>query len=202
MSNALGIDVSAPGTDWDAWKRHGLSFAGVKATERSDYVNPGFAADWEKLARLGLRRLAYHYGDPSREPAPQARHFARTVTDAGLDTETGWHSSDALALDLETLGEAYGRSPVEVSFWGWAFLTELERLMPHHWKFVYCSPSFADLGCCAKLGKWPLWVAHWGVSTPAVPLPWKTWHLWQYAGGEIIDHDMFNGDIPLLQRWF
>jgi lysozyme len=67
----------------------------------------------------------------------------------------------------------------------------------------YCGVLLAFLGRCAEHGRrvglyggaflgllelpqecaeLPLWVAHYGVSTPHVPNPWDVWTLWQYKG--------------------
>ena len=196
VSNALGIDVSAPGTDWKAWHEEGVRFACIKATQSVDYVNPAFKHDWAAAGAAGMRRIAYHYGDPSTDPAGQAAALVETVKGAGLESNT------AFALDLETYGTHQGMTPVEVAFWGYVFCAEVRRLAPKHWVFVYCSPSFADTGACYLLGHWPLWVAHWGVAKPEIPLPWKRWVIWQYASGGAVDHDRFNGDEAELDKWF
>jgi GH25 family lysozyme M1 (1,4-beta-N-acetylmuramidase) len=66
---------------------------------------------------------------------------------------------------------------------------------------VYTYPAFAEQGNCARLGRWPLWIAHWGVARPVVPAPWKTWRLWQYASGQP-DLDVFNGTADQARRFF
>jgi lysozyme len=192
MSDATGIDVSEPGTDWAAWKKNGITFAAIKATGETSYVSPAFAGDWEAARGSGLARIAYHYADPSRDPAAQALLLVATVDKAGR------RPGDGFALDFETLG---GLSPVDASFWAYVFCAEVARLtQDKHYVFVYCSPSFADTGACALLGSRPLWVAHWGVPAPDVPLPWKEWVIWQYAGGGYADHNRYNGDTAALHR--
>ncbi len=62
-----------------------------------------------------------------------------------------------------------------------------------------------------KWARRPLWVANWGVTTPVVPAPWKTWTYWQFTnkgngplyGAESLDLDMdwFNGDEAALYRY-
>ena len=47
----------------------------------------------------------------------------------------------------------------------------------------------------------PLWIAHYGVSSPALPGGWDYYTFWQYAdsGSQPGDQDVFNGAYSQLQ---
>ena len=50
---------------------------------------------------------------------------------------------------------------------------------------VYTGPAYAlanGLGELLDLARFPLWIAHYGVSAPHVPAPWDAWTGWQYSG--------------------
>jgi lysozyme len=48
---------------------------------------------------------------------------------------------------------------------------------------LYSYPSFLEgLPLAAEMADYPLWIAHYKVTKPRVPRPWKDWLLWQYDG--------------------
>jgi lysozyme len=192
---ANGIDVSDNNGDfdWHAWDSH-ISFAFIKATQGPIPEYPGglidtqFERNMAGAKAIGLHRFAYHYFIPDRDPAAQARLFVETVR-PHLDL------ADNLMFDFEESGESAGMSVHEVAFAAWVFLREVNRLEPQHHIVVYTYPAFAEMGYCAMLAHWGLYIAHWGVPSPQVPPPWKTWQFWQYAPGRngTPDLDRFNG---------
>ncbi len=47
---------------------------------------------------------------------------------------------------------------------------------------IYLNPDMASyMGYDIRLGKFNLWIAHWGVAAPTIPLPWGEWAMWQYT---------------------
>jgi lysozyme len=188
--SVYGLDASGD-VNWEEWPGD-LGFAMVKATEGVNFTSPAFHASWDALEKLTPHRLAYHYAHPDEDPAAQAAWLTRTVKAAGL------RSTDHYVLDLEVTS---GRTPVEVSFWSNVFCREVNRLNPGHRVLVYTFPAFADAGNCATLGDWDLFIANWGVERPDVPLPWREWRFWQYAGGNTVDHDMWNGTLAAMTEF-
>jgi hypothetical protein len=72
---------------------------------------------------------------------------------------------------------------------------------------IYVSPSFwqSHLGNSTAFHHYPLWVAHWGVSSPTVPGGWPTWTFWQRTdSGSVdgiagrVDMNRFNGTSAQL----
>ncbi|TDQ01233.1 LysM peptidoglycan-binding domain-containing protein [Labedaea rhizosphaerae] len=79
-----GIDVSHFNAiaDAHAVRNNGITYAWVKATEGTNYVDPTFANKVKQLRAAGIRVGAYHFlraGDA----AAQARHFRDVAGDAG-----------------------------------------------------------------------------------------------------------------------
>jgi lysozyme len=183
-----GIDVSHwQGTvDWQRVAGDGVSFVFIKATEGGDYTDPAFAANWAGAARAGVARGAYHFYRPQTGAAAQAQHFLRTVQlRAGdlppvLDVEvTDGQSAGAIAAGvrtwLETVERATGRRPI-----------------------VYTRASFWTSQMGAGFGAYPLWVAHYGAASPAVPSGWSGWTFWQHSdSGRVAG---ISGNVDL--NWF
>ena len=81
-----GLDVSRHNRriDWDrvaAMNERGVTmqFAFMKATEGATLADPTFARNWKEARRVGLRRGAYHFYHPTRDPIKQANNFIRRV---------------------------------------------------------------------------------------------------------------------------
>ena len=196
-----GIDVSNfnPGTDWPTVARTGRGFAVVKATEGLTMVNKQFARDWAGIKAAGLVRGAYHFFLPDRDPVAQAQSFLSTVGTlrAGdlapiLDWEnpTGRTAAEQIAAAIQWLNvveAATKRVPI-----------------------IYVSPAYVNaLGNPPQFARYPLFLAHYGVSCPRPPAPWTGWTFWQYAmtgavagvPGDHVDQDLFNGTAADLARF-
>lgn len=173
-----GIDVShyQGHVDWPTVAKAGVSFAYVKLTEGVTWRDPYGARNLEQARLAGLRVGAYHYLTAS-DPHEQARAFLDAL---GLDVEAMPPRLPPM-LDLESPrldSDAADRALV------WLHLVE-EALGVA--PFVYTFPDFAEtrhLERCPELARFPLWIAHYGVSAPRVPRPWGTWVIWQKSGGD------------------
>lgn len=76
-----GVDVSAyqGEIDWTALARQQLSFAYIKATEGSGWVDSRFAANWAGAQAAGLRVGAYHFLSYDSAGSSQADNFLAAV---------------------------------------------------------------------------------------------------------------------------
>ena len=196
-----GIDVSAgDGTvDWVKVKASGRVFAFAKVTEGMTYVDPSFATNWAAMKRAGLIRGAYHYFRPQDEGAVQATWMLHNlgtleVDDLPpvLDVETTDSQATAtvnsrIAACVRALEAATGRTPI-----------------------IYSSNRFWTTVLGNTTAPCDLWDAHWGVTCPSIPSPWREWRFWQYnvsdAGfvpgvGSQSDLDRFNGTLAELQAY-
>lgn len=199
----LGIDVSrwqhSSSLDWAAVRADGVTFAFVKATEGSTYVNPYFAGDWEATRGVGILHGAYHFARPSvGTAAAQARHFVAT---AGNHDQVG---DLPPVLDLEATG---GLTVPELRAWTQHWLTTVEGLTGRV-PIIYTSPAFWEthLGNSTAFTRYPLWIAHYNVTAPRVPGGWPGWTFWQSTSkGRVqgiagdVDVNAFNGTRSQLE---
>ncbi|HEU5042629.1 MAG TPA: glycoside hydrolase family 25 protein, partial [Nocardioidaceae bacterium] len=203
-ADSLGVDVSSwqhtRTLNWSRVKAHHNSFAFIKATEGTGYVNPYFTRDWQRTKRVGLFHGAYHFASPHRGNAKaQARFFVRV---AG---RMHHHGVLPPVLDLEVTG---GLRPKALQRWTRTWLETVHRATGRK-PIVYTSPVFwrTALGNTRQFSGYPLWIAHYGVSRPQIPGGWRTWTFWQgrrdgrvpgIGGG--VDRNAFNGGYAKLRR--
>lgn len=204
-----GPDVSSyqPNTDWGAVKAAGATFAFVKCSESTDYINPRFARDWAEIRRVGLYRGAYHFARPSvnPDPTPEVYFFLDTVQKHG----GGLPKGDCLVLDMEDVnfnGDASG--------WTLFFMQILKNIVGFN-PILYTGQWYLDSRLQVRTQEYkeyPLWNASYNNNWPATPAPWSSTTLWQYTDGTLpspivtpgigaCDRNYFNGDairFPLL----
>ena len=201
-----GIDVShwqGPIT-WSLVAGAGKKFAILKATDGQVtsgvmYTDPTYATNHSQAKAAGLWTGAYHFARPGPEANDaklEADHFA-AVVNLGV--------GDLIpALDLEDSG---GLSVAALQAWVTTFVGEVTLKVGVR-PMIYTSPAFwkkymGDSRALADAGYKTLWVAHWGVTSPAVPAAnWggRGWTFWQYTSdGSVpgiagrVDLDRFNG---------
>jgi len=178
-----GIDVSrANGAiDWQQVAAAGKSFAYLKATEGSQYVDSAYSTYRSAARAAGLRVGAYHYAQPGSDPggaAVQADHFVDVAAFQGGDLLP--------ILDIELTN---GLSTSALQAWAAEFLDRVYTrtgIRPG----VYASPNFwkerlGDTPAIAQSGYSMLWIAHWTTApAPSVPAAnWggNGWAIWQYT---------------------
>jgi lysozyme len=195
FANVRGLDVSHyQGTiDWDQVAKAGMAFAFIKATEGTTNFDPQLQTNWNGANAAGLLRGAYHFYEPGADPHQQAVHFLSVVQpEPGelppvLDVEMPGESSEIISgieVWLTTVEQAIGKTPI-----------------------LYTNPSFwTGLGV-SSFGRFPLWIAEYGVASPKVPDGWSTWTFWQDSeNGTVpgidgpVDLDLFQGTLQELQR--
>jgi GH25 family lysozyme M1 (1,4-beta-N-acetylmuramidase) len=161
--------------NWNKVAKAGKSFAIVKATEGTTYINPYFAgpyaADYADALSAGLVHGAYHFARPT-EPViasakAQAKFFAQTIGPVTTPKTL------PPALDLEVTG---GLNPGQLVTWAQEFLIEM-RTLTGRTPMLYTYPDFwiNDLRDPSALARYPLWMAEYKVSTAPVA------DLWQYT---------------------
>ena len=76
-----GVDVShyQGEVDWKILKDQNISFAFIKATEGSTYVDDRFDYNWHHAHKAKVKRGAYHFFNFDAEPKDQAKNFIHTV---------------------------------------------------------------------------------------------------------------------------
>jgi len=202
-ADELGIDVSrwqhGTSIDWADVRADGVRFAFIKATESSNYTNPYLASDWAATEQVGIYRGAYHFARPSVGSAvTQARYF---VAKAGRHADAG---DLPPVLDLESTG---GLGVTELRTWAKTWLTTVEEMTGRK-PVIYTSPYFweSSLGNSTAFTDYPLWIAHYGASSPRVPGGWPRWTFWQGTDKGLVngisgyvDKNAFNGSLAQLK---
>ena len=125
-----GIDVSRHNDriNWDKVRQMEadgvrLQFVFIKATEGATLADKHFDKNWREAKKSDMRRGAYHFYHPTRDPLKQATNFIRHVQlSAGdfapvVDFEVTNGQSDetivnGLRLWLKTVGEHYQIQPI------------------------------------------------------------------------------------------
>ncbi len=78
-----GVDVShyQGEIEWELFREQGISFAFIKATEGSSFVDERYETNWENARAAGLYVGAYHFFSFDSPASAQAEHFIATVGD-------------------------------------------------------------------------------------------------------------------------
>ncbi|RAJ99870.1 lysozyme [Larkinella arboricola] len=158
-----GIDVSHHNSRIN-WKRvcqaqaNGVSlqFVFVKATEGATLVDRRFKHNWKEAGKVGLKRGAYHFYHPKRDPAKQARNFIKTVTLKPGDF--------APVLDIERNDK--GRVPADKLI---ADIRIWLRLVEDHYgmkPIIYVNRHFYLLYIAGNFDDYPLWLADYSSDHP------------------------------------
>lgn len=172
-----GIDVSQHqgSVDFAKVKKAGHDFVIVKSSEGQDFRDKTFnAARVDAIRKAGLTLGVYHYlrPRPGREGGVEADWAVRVAKTHGW----GKPGDIPLVVDIEEsdLGVAATRRYLKQ-------FVDRYRLLMGHAPVVYSFPHFL-LGLAPKdtMGC-PLWIAHFDVPKPTVPLPWKAQAIWQHS---------------------
>lgn len=183
-----GIDVSRhqhpdnSAIDWTQVAGSGVRFVGIKASEGDYYTNPYFVEDHDDARDAGMYAYAYHFGTPNdSDGLTQADYFL----DRAHYVPDGRTLNPALDIEYNpyaTANRCYGKTPAELVAWIRDFTGEVKRRTGVT-ALLYTSPGFWNecVGNSTALGANPLWIAHYGVTTPTVPPGWPGWTFWQYS---------------------
>lgn len=193
-SNVKVIDVShhQKSIDWKAVKADGVEGVFVKATEGGSYIDMKLSSHAIGAAAAGLKIGFYHYARPElNAPETEAANFFRNVKQYRADFPH--------VLDVE--GEADNIGPDRLTAWCVRWLQEVERLTGHA-AMIYTGASFARSNLGKSLGKWPLWIAHYGAVTPMSNNTWANWSVFQYDDEGHVEGIVGNVDINAMERAF
>lgn len=167
----LGIDVShhSGQIDWSAIPDDEYGFVYLKATEGVDAADPMFEQHWKALEGSHLRRGAYHFYVTEDDPEEQARFFLSRI-------EKLAPGDLPPVVDIEIIGHGTtGELAPKLE----RFLDIVEKELGVT-PMIYTSPNFWEAHFPDTFGRYPLWVAEYGVDEPRLPHGWTEWHLWQF----------------------
>lgn len=167
--DVTGVDVSHyQGTiDWDRVARAKVAFAYIKATEGTSYVDTRFAENWQRAARSGVPRGAYHFFRHCKPGKAQAAHFIARVP------------KDVFALppaiDVEDMRECSGASfdpVVKIS----DFLDAVEAYFGCR-PLIYTTPQYEQAYLSGALSRERFWLR--SIHLPPAYRR-SDWVFWQY----------------------
>lgn len=207
-----GIDVShyQEEIDWPKVKASGVSFAILKASEGTGYIDPMFEVNFRGALAAGIVPGTYHFYLPRYDAAQQAAHYLSVLKEV-----VGSQPCLPPCIDLETSG-APTRAAMNNAVR--TFMQELERAdgrpgliytSPGFWSTYLPVPVFNQNKLTLTDLEWsvrhPLWLAHYTTGWPSQVFPWSGWTFWQYSSaGKIngirtrVDLNYFNGSAAYL----
>jgi lysozyme len=198
-SNAIGIDVShyQGDIDWPTVAASGISFAFLKATEGTTYVDDYFAANVAGARAAGIKVGAYHFlrAETLEEAVQEAQHYLDTVDGVGeLDLPP--------VLDVEVVTDAVNMSAI-CRAW-----TDRVREVTGQQPIIYTYPYFADQYLDASLSDIRLWLANYDVNQPNDRAGWTHWTFLQYTDkGQVpgirgnVDMNEYEGSVEDLNGY-
>ncbi|HLL75412.1 MAG TPA: GH25 family lysozyme [Pyrinomonadaceae bacterium] len=198
-SRLNGIDVSKyqPNVNWPDVRQAGYAFAFARATYGSGQVDAYFNSHWQGMKGAGVVRGPYHFFVTADDATAQADLFVQTVKAAGgilpgdlppvidveADSGTGANLVGGVQTWLDIVEQQLGRTPI-----------------------IYTAPAFWNENLNGSFGRYPLWVAEYGVSSPKRVNGWDGWTFWQHSeSGSVpgisgsVDLDYFNGSPADLE---
>jgi len=185
-----GTDVSNLTTvsSWPDVKGAGMSFVGILAYDGASVSNPSYNAQVTGALGQGLYVMPYVVADP-----------LKVATGADQFTEKAWPAISSvpgeaykaggqylpIVLDLEsqplvTPEACYGLTQAQMVTWIGQFIAAAKSktgLSP----VVYSNPNWwqACTGNTTAFAGDPLWIADYGVTSPAIPPGWAGYTFWQ-----------------------
>jgi lysozyme len=193
----LGTDISTWDGNWDVKKAKaaGDRFVYIRCSvglRKDNQVNASIAKAKAEGFPFGL----FHYITWDVPALEQARLFVAAANGSWgqlppvLDYEE--RNQDLLGIDhvpSDAIGRLWNMTQVVTPAYGkpcWIYTS------PDYWK-CYGSPN-------AGWKQFGLWIAHWGVTSPIVPLPWTSYSMWQTtAKGPGLLHGSEAKEIDLDQ---
>jgi lysozyme len=184
---AYGVDVASfqGAVAWPLVARDGVSFAYIKATQGTTYVNPFFDADWRGAKAAGLAYGAYHFFSLCSSGAAQARRFLRVVP----------RDPTALppAVDLELKGNCAARPSRAAVASALQTFVQVVQGSTHRPVVFYVGLDFAALYKLQGLQGHPLWLRR--NRRPAQPVV----VIWQPRAGFEVDGIAGPVDLDLAR---
>jgi GH25 family lysozyme M1 (1,4-beta-N-acetylmuramidase) len=201
MALLEGVDVShhEGQIDWQQAKNAGISFAMIKATQGTTFVDPMASTNLAGCRAAGIVPGMYHFYRHDQDPAAQASFFLQNIGPVqpgdlppAVDVEEPSDGAGPVNYSqaevvqrvrtfVQAVQAAIGRAPMIYTY-------------PSAWQSLTGnSTAFAATN--------PLWIASYGSPTPTLPGGWQDFMLWQYTdsgtvgGIGTVDRDRFNGAV-------
>ncbi len=183
-----GVDVSEyQGTIAWAQVAQTKAFAYASVGDGITHSDPTFLTNYAGIKKVGMKAGAYLFFRPAQDPTQQANILVSQVLKAGLapgdlvpmidvevsDGKTGQEIAASLQTAVDVVKKAL-------------FVTPVIQTDAPFWNDQIGSAAFASI---------PLWIAHWTVNCPTLPLPWKDWAFWNYTGSGTVPGINYQVDL-------
>jgi hypothetical protein len=185
------------GEDWASYQSaapdtSGLSFAFVKVTEGTGYVNPEWQSQRDHAKANGLVWGGYHYPHMGASVQAEADFFL---------SQAAWKPGDLVCLDWEGYDAANSAvSKADQAAYKDAWLRYVKSRLPHNPVGMYCNVDYwRNVDTTGYYGDF-LWIATAGLPAgqPGITAPWL-FH--QYSAASV-DHDYCHlASTQALRDW-
>ena len=199
-----GVDVSSyqGEIEWTKIQDQGMSFAFIKATEGSSFIDPYYQTNWKNAQKTNLRIGAYHFFSFDSKGATQAKHFIETVPidKYGLPP----------VIDVEFYADKE-KNPPDRSEVESELQTMITMLEEHYEKKVilYTTHEAYELYIKDSFNQCDLWIRD-VLTKPTLPDN-QSWTFWQYTDREqlngyngeekFIDVNVFHGNKKEFEKY-
>lgn len=205
-----GTDVSnlTTGISWPDVKAAGMTFAGIEAIQGKTKPNGNYATEVSDAVQAGLFVMPYVFADPGKLTAAAQFSDAWTVINGSGVSYTRGGQMLPIVLDMESddinfPGEpCYGlQTPGGVVTWISNFVSAAKAqtgVAP----IIYTNPGWwaECTGNTTTFSADPLWIANYGVSSPAIPPGWPGYTFWQSSDtGTVTGISTGHADLDRMQ---
>ena len=191
-----GIDVSSyqGEIDWKTLSSQNISFAFIKATEGSSFVDECFVYNYEEAKKTNLSVGAYHFFSYDSEGKTQAENFINTVSP--------FNGMLPPVIDLEFYDDKE-KNPPEREYVDTQLKTMLNMLEEHYKQkpIIYATEKSYELYLSGDYEEYDIWIRN--VITKPELSDQRDWTFWQFTNRErlngyfgkekYIDVNVFNG---------
>jgi len=143
-----------------------LDYIGIiaKASEGTTYVDRYYKQNYNNAKKAGKLCGAYFFArfKDLAKAKTEIDTFLRTIAET---------SPDFVVLDAE---QDCSGDMTDICLY---VLNAINKIAP---AVIYCNPTWIKDHLNANITKYPLWIAHYGVSTPTIT-PWNKYAMWQYT---------------------
>lgn len=209
--------------NWPNVASSGMTFVGIKVSEGNYYTNPYYAgnvtkneeADAAQAVAAGLYVTPYIFANPypGNGTAAQQADYGAAVIEASTSPAYNGNHMLPVTLDIEPDpyagsetnppgNECYALSQSAMQTWISQFMTEIKKdLGTNKVPMIYTTANWwnACTGNDTAFSAYPLWLASYGVTNPALPAGWNNYTIWQYGQSNIgslsgVDEDQLGPD--------
>ena len=199
-----GIDVSSyqGEINWKELSNEEISFAFIKATEGSSFVDKRFAYNFEESQKTDLAVGAYHFFSYDSPGMTQAQNF--------IDTVSPYEGMLPPVIDLEFYGDKEVNPPSReyVDLELKAMLQALEVYYGQK-PIIYATEKSYALYLSGDYGEYDIWIRN--VITKPEFSDRRSWTFWQYTNREklsgyhgeekYIDMNVFCGSVQEFNEY-